>query len=330
VSAPTTTSRSSAGGTLARAWDRFWFTETAYLWLAIARIVMVGFVLFYMFLRNDRGYLRHLQASVDLPALSFDPLPLYEIASFGGRRLGESTLTLLFWTALIAAAFAFVGLFTRVSLFVCAASYAVMQTYLYSFDEYHHPETVLVISLGLLAFSPAGRALSLDALRRVGRSGFWAAAYERSPFAGWPLKAMWVFYALAYFSAGLTKLRTSLDWLNGWTLQFHVGRDGVIHGEAVADWIASHHWAALVLSYGAVAFELGFCTTLLWPKLLRVFVPAGIALHISILLVQHAPFLGFVAGYAALLPFILSGTRQPADPPGERRLRAVPDLEPVS
>ena len=314
-------------GAVARAWDRFWFRPTPLFWLGLTRVVMVGFALYMMY---DLRFLVRLRDTVELPAPAFDPLPLYEVLTFGGARLGQTTVVVLFWATVLAGATALVGLFTRISLLAFAVLFTVLQTYLYSFDEFHHPETIVVIALGALALSPAGRALSVDAWRRFGPHGFADAARRRSPLAGWPLKLIWVFFSLAYFSAGLTKLLNSTDWLNGWTLQFHVGRDGFLHDEAAADWIASHHGAALLLSYGAVAFELLFWTTLLRPKLLRLFVPAGAALHIGILLIQHAPFLSFVAGYVALLPFLVSGTHEPAPAPGGRagstRARADDDL----
>jgi hypothetical protein len=49
------------------------------------------------------------------------------------------------------------------TLLLFAAGNVFLQSVVYSFGEFHHPEGLMMIGLVVLALSPSGRALSLDA-----------------------------------------------------------------------------------------------------------------------------------------------------------------------
>ena len=83
----------------------------------------------------------------------------------------------------------------------------------------------MMIALSVLALSPSGRVLSVDAwLRNRSRSESVPVIALQSEFAGWPIKLLQWFFVLMYLSAVWSKLSvTGLDWANGYTLQVLAG-----------------------------------------------------------------------------------------------------------
>lgn len=72
-------------------------------------------------------------------------------------------------------------------------------------------------TLSVLALSPSGRVLSVDAwLWKRTRDDGASMLDVRSEFAGWPIKLIQWFFVLMYLSAVISKLWISgLDWANG-------------------------------------------------------------------------------------------------------------------
>jgi len=108
---------------------------------------------------------------------------------------------------LVALGLACVGIFSRLAM---ALSF-VLGTYLFwidgSFGRVHHNELPVILALGVFAASRAGDAFSLDALRRRARP-------EPSGEYRWPLRAVQIVLTLAFFAAGIAKLRHGgLDWI---------------------------------------------------------------------------------------------------------------------
>jgi hypothetical protein len=219
--------------------------------------------------------------------------------------------------------FAFVGYRTTLSLLLFAAGNLFLQAFEYSFMEIHHPEAIVIITLGLLALAPAGSALSVDDLLRRLRDvdrGLRVPTDPlsgESPYARWPLLvAQWMF-ALIYLSAAFHKLTTSgLAWMNGWTLQYYMLQDSMRWGGNVAGtgpayahepgmgfWIGQSHLIATMASWGSIVFETTFWLVLVIPRLALVLLPVGIGFHVAIYIIQRAPFLSFVWLYAVFVPW---------------------------
>ena len=84
----------------------------------------------------------------------------------------------------------------------------------------------MFLALGILAFAPVGRVLSVDALLRRRRSPTPAPSIlsQEHELAGWAIHLVQWLLVLIYLSAVFSKLVFvgGLDWLNGYTLQYYL------------------------------------------------------------------------------------------------------------
>lgn len=285
-----------------RIWLRYWFAPSTYLDLAIVRIISVSTAL--VILLDTRHW--HLQqAAFDdgywqpVLIMNFIHLP------FGwGFRPPVEVVEVIYFTAMVAGALSLLGAFTNLSLLIFAAASVYVQAFIYSFGDYHHREAVMMIMLAALALSPSGRVLSVDSmLTRRWRVNI---LEDKSEFAGWPLKLIGWFFVLMYLSAVTEKLSSSgLDWVNGFTLQFDLARDGLRHGSALAVWLSQFHMPVMAMQFMVLAFQASFAIAMIFPKARWVYVPVGLMLHIGIYLTLRAPFFQWIALYAVFVPWTL-------------------------
>ena len=299
-----------------RALDRHFFAPARLSDLALLRIVCVGGgLLVFPPLWAVLHYAQVAQSEwLPIPALKVLMLPL---GGWGVRP--ESMFLHAVWLGTqIAGVTGLLGLLTRPSLFLFAAGYTLLFAHFYSFGVVHHPEGIFIITLWVLAVSPSGAALSLDALLsrlRVAREQLRfeprPATPAESAFARWPLRTVQWLLGMAYVSAGLSKLvNGGLDWFNGYTLVYYVALDGLRWGSPLAPAFASHPGVASLLSIGAVVLELTFFLAIVFPRLVPLFLLGGIALHGLIYAVQRAPFIHFIFLYVAFLEGLRQGFRR--------------------
>lgn len=296
---------------LAAAWRRYWFTPAPLLDLAFARIAIVGFQLWYV---ARPAYGAAIRARTALPDALYDPLPLLHLFVLPidwNLRPGEGTLEVVLLVTTVAGALALIGLLTNLALLAFALGCAFLQAFHYSFGDFHHPEAVLIIALGLLALSPAGGVLSVDDLRRRLRRARRAHEVpeldlkrEESQWAGWPLKLTgWVF-VMVYASAAYFKLRNAgLDWVNGYTLRYRIVEDALRWDLPLGLWVAEHHWLAVLMSWTSLVFEATFVLVMLFPVMRWLYVPLGSAFHLGIEAVMGASFQGYLAAYTVFVPW---------------------------
>lgn len=296
---------------LAATWRRYWFAPAPLLDLAFARIAIVGFQLWFV---ARPSYRITVLARTGLPDSLYDPLPLVHALVWPvgwNYRPGEGTLELVLAMTIAAGVLALVGLFTNLALAVFALGCAFLQAFVYSFGDFHHPEAVLMIALGLLAVSPAGGVLSVDDLRRrllrarkAGRFLDFDLKREESRWAGWPLKLTgWVF-VLVYASATYFKLeRAGLAWVNGYTLRHGLIQDALRWDLPLAHWVAGHHSLAVLMSWMSFLFESTFILVMIFPVVRWVYVPFGATFHLMIYALIRATFQGYVAAYSVFVPW---------------------------
>jgi hypothetical protein len=294
-------------------WNNYWFRPSPLLNLAVARIFIAGFQTLYLVWKNIPEELIEAAA---LPDSLYAPLPVLRLLllPFGpGFRPPLAALIPVFWITLVAGILSVVGLRTNLSLGVFALGNLSLQAYDYSFGDYHHPEALMLITLAILALSPAGRVLSLDdslQQRRIG-SGERAFKLERlvsqkGILARWPLLLVQWMYVLIYLSAGLSKLGSAgLDWTNGYTLQYYLVQDGLRWGSDLAIMLAQNYNLAVFLGWAAVLFESTFFLVMIFPFLALLYIPGGVAMHTVIYLTQRAPFPEFIVIYVVFVPWAL-------------------------
>jgi glycosyltransferase involved in cell wall biosynthesis len=191
------------------------------------------------------------------------------------------------WIGLRAACvLAAVGLWTRPAAGVAAllAVYVLgIPQWFGKVTHYHH----LVWFAALLAASPCGDALSVDAWLRRGRG---RPAPSRA--YGLPLRFMWLLLGTLYFFPGFWKWWASgIDWVWSENLKFWM------YGK----WAEGSGWMPLwridrwPLAYrlggaATVLFEMGFVWCLFLPRLRAAAALAGLGFHYSMRLFMNIPF----------------------------------------
>ena len=148
-------------------WNSYWFRPAPVLDQAILRIMAVGLQLWLLMLHYNLMEFLHERAS--LPDDLYTPLLILKLllSPFGwGYRPSLEVLTVLYWATVVAGVLALIGLRTNLSLLVFAVGSVTLTAFGYSFGEFHHPDAVMMIALSVLALSPSGQVLSVDAWRR--------------------------------------------------------------------------------------------------------------------------------------------------------------------
>jgi hypothetical protein len=309
--------------TLWRAWEAYWFRSAPLFDLAFVRLIAVGFQLYHLASLRPRTVFGELAA---LPELMYAPLIVLRVMTlpFGwDYRPSEDQVVGVYWLTVAVGVLALVGYRTTLSLLLFAAGNIFLQAFQYSFQEIHHPEAIVMITLVLLALAPSGHALSVDDLRRRLRDVDAGLRVPLDPlsgesrFARWPLLVVQWMFALIYMSAAFHKMMSSgLDWMNGWTLQFYMLQDAMRWGSnpagtgagfsaepGIGAWVGQYHTFATVASWVSILFETTFWVVLVVPRLARLYLPIGFAFHLAIYIIQRAPFFSFMALYAVFVPW---------------------------
>src|SRR3954462_1053316 len=239
---------------VAAAWKRFWFEPATPTNLGVARCMFfLGLTLFY--LPHDFSGWGSVSPSLYQPIWLFDRL--------GMPVLSEDVLNIIQIIWKVALFCSAIGLMTRSSLFIAA----LLGTYLlglgHNFGQTYHFDAILVLAFWILAFSRAGDAWSIDAMRRAARSGDARAPQPSSEYQ-WPVQLILVALSLVFFAAGFAKLRASgLQWITSDHLsilldrvQYHIS-----DAEPVLPWgstVARIPFAAKLMAITTIVFETGY------------------------------------------------------------------------
>lgn len=171
---------------------------------------------------------------------------------------------------ILSSLFACIGYFTRLNLCITLLCYAM----LHSVDSINEKavETIVMVILVVLIFSPCGSVLSLDvAAGRVVRR-------ERGCIFSQRL-LQWEF-AQIYFFCGVTKLMVP-EWPNGKVfLDSLTGRWASDFGVWVSSWLPE--WATRLGGFGTVIFELQIGPLLLARGSRWLAVPLALIFHMGI------------------------------------------------
>jgi hypothetical protein len=290
---------------LMRKLDRHWFAPAPLGDLALVRIFLVGVVLFVFPPGQQQPG----------PGELWTPLPVLKIMMLPFGEWGVQPQFMLLEAAhlvrWLSGVCALVGLGTRASLLCFAGSNTFLEAHNYSYGEIHHAEgaTLLYIALFALSLGPPHARMSADAflLKMRARAAGWRPPdreVTESELARWPLRVAQWCIALAYISAALSKLGDGgLAWLNGYTLEKHVMGDVMLTDPLLGRWFAALPTIALsAISIATMAFEFFFSLAILYPRLIWLFVLAGLAMHTGIYLTQGVgPFFPLVCTYVVFI-----------------------------
>jgi hypothetical protein len=276
-----------------RAIDRYWFVPAPPARLALLRILIGSFALAYLVF--GFGVLTDVDR---FGASHFVPVGVVKVLA-GPLPHG---VTVLLAAACIGLAIPFVlGFRYRLVAPLFSLGFLWVTSYRNSWGMIFHTENLLVLSLLVLAGSPAADALSLDARGRPEPSA--GGAY------GWPLRAMTWLTVIAYVLAGVAKLKLAgPDWADGELLRAQVAYDNLRKIELGSNYSALG--ARLVeyvapfaaLSWLTLALELGAPIALLGSRAALGWVAAAWLFHIGVLVLMAIPFL-YQLSLVAYAPF---------------------------
>jgi len=289
----------------ATVWNRYWFPNAPLLDLAILRIIAVGTQLILLAFDSGEGFSKIREVGA-MPRFVYEPLPFLEpiVFLFGGHNFTVAEMMSLQLIITIAGVMAVFGLYTRISLLLFAGGYGLSQLWILSHGDIHHAEAAMVIGLAVLALSPCGAVLSLDARRGRNKLSLAEQMTATSREARWPILTIQWFFGLMYLSAFYAKLVMSdFQWANGYTLQYYLAEDGLRWDPLLGVWLSQFHLVNYIGQWLVLAFQGTFFLSLLIPRLKWIYVPAGMAMHVGIYLMLSAPFPQWIALYFAFFPW---------------------------
>ena len=298
-----------------------WFSAQAWPQnLAVVRIVVFWILLERLLSGGFRRFARLPEALRIVPpgiGPVLDLLPAH-----------ASTVVALQIAASVCALFALVGLWTRPAAGLSAlfSSYVLGLPYL--FGKVDHTLHHLIWFALLLAASPSGDALSLDAWRARRRG-----APPPGPARAYalPIRLMWLLIGVAYFFPGYYKLRAGPRWVTSDNLQLLMYESWRHHGALPALRIDLHPWLCHAAAAGIIGFELGFIFLIL-PRRMRPFAAAlGLLFHASTAYFMRIYFVELMLCYIVFVDWRAlalrlrpeRAQRQPAAPAPDWRPSAV-------
>lgn len=258
---------------IVRAWPASWFRPASPQALALCRI------LFYAMLLALYGGTQ-FRFVAEVAPLYWEPISFLAILAPEGPPSADAIGVLqLVWKIALVASLA--GLATRVSTAVACGLGLYLIGLSYCVSRPSHEMAAAAIALLVLALSRCGDVWSLDALLSRRRDVAWSGEYR------WPIQLVRVAISLAFFSAGLSKLRNGgLGWIFSDTLQLTIAERALPLGVWLAQWPA----ACRALAAGIITIELFHPLALFSRRAACFFVPGSIAMLLGFWLVLGIPF----------------------------------------
>jgi predicted DCC family thiol-disulfide oxidoreductase YuxK len=284
--------------TLIQAWNWYWFCPASVQRLAVCRLLAFGLLiadLVYYFSYWGWAFYHRIDP------IFYEPILFLRVLqrAFGFGPPPPVVLGTIYIAILILAVGAFIGYRTR----VCALGSSMLYIYLIAvtfswFGKVHHTHGAFVLLLLALSFSPCGAALSVDALlkrmrRAVERMQLrWDQEPETSSYARWPLRLIGIILCLVYFLSGYAKLRFGgLDWMNGETLAYWLLQDADVYSIQLPLIVAQYPALLKPLSVFVVVMELTFPVILFVPRLVWLYLPAGLGFHLGTFVLMNTHFI---------------------------------------
>ncbi|MDX2034989.1 MAG: HTTM domain-containing protein [Blastocatellia bacterium] len=268
--------------------EEFWFAAAPPERLAMLRIAVGAFALYYIGARYDM-----LMKIAGTDASLFDPVGL---AVFPGRPLAVGLFQAILIATLLANGAFVLGWRFRITGPLFGLLLMWLLCYRNSWSMIFHSDNAMVMHAMILGLSRAGDAWSLDAMRR--RT---TASTEMSSEAGWqygwPIRLICAVTTATYFLSGVAKLAAQgLGWASGEALRAQVAVDSLrkeLLGEgapALAYALYDEIWLFAILGAGTLVFELGAPLALLHKRSGRIWAAQVWLMHVGIFFVMGISF----------------------------------------
>lgn len=282
----------------ASAWRRWWFAPESPLNLGICRALFFGAEFLYHLPVRFDGW-------GDVPAALFKPVWVFERAHLPVLSTSGLLAAEILWKA--ALFLACVGLFTRTAMAVSAVGALYLLGLPFNFGKVYHTASIIVFTMGILAFSRAGDGLSVDAAIRR-RRGLPPSA--PSGEYRWPVRMVWVLVSVLFFNAGMAKvLRGGPEWVTSENMAVLMTQRHYQNANSMPalDWglfIAKHPALYMTFAAGSVLAEL-FCFVALFLRYpWRLVVPVSLfAMQMGIGLMMRVWFTPYMVVYLFWVPW---------------------------
>ena len=272
----------------AAAWNAFWFAPAAPWRLGLCRAGFFGSFYILFLARTDLRWYALFPPGFHQPHSFFAwlplPVPTWDVLSW---------LVTAFEISVILAA---LGLLTRLAT---ATSFVVglyVMGLQFNYGYLHWAHAIVPIVTGILALSPCGDALSLDALIRRATTG---KVSHRGGQYRWPVQLVRLVFVTVFLAAGLSKLRQAgLDWVLSDTLRNYFLENQYVFrtegGEGwrrpLSDWLILRPGLCRVLAATALCVELTAPAALFRPGARRLLIPLLFLFQIGNALVLYQDF----------------------------------------
>lgn len=187
---------------------------------------------------------------------------------------------------------AMIGIYTQISVAVSAILVIFYQGLVRSFGHFNHDEMIAVYFLCILAFTPCGRAFSIDAWRKNRNH---QSVLLPSFIYGYPILLMQILLSWVYFSSALVKLRAGRAFFSNAdnlpVLSIIHSLDNLHDTEfRLAFYLPEYKYYVLPLVILTVIWELAFPLAVVWRRARPVILIFGIIFHILTLFVMNITF----------------------------------------
>jgi predicted DCC family thiol-disulfide oxidoreductase YuxK len=289
--------------TLTERIQRWWFTPQHPATLGALRLIVFGW-LFLWYLPKDFAVQGAFPNALWHPVWLFDVLgvPLAPVAML-------AVASVVWKAALVLAA---LGVFTRASIAVSLIGGAFLLGTTHSFFKVNHGDAVLLFIMLILVVSRCGDAWSVDSLVRAARHagrGLPTAIHPHSEYR-WPIRMVWVLFAVVFFLAGVSKLINGrLAWMfsdsmMNIVLEVQNTRPQIVDIRPYAEHIT---WFFPLAAIGTVIVELAAPLVLISKWARAILVPALFGMQFGIFLLMGDDFTQFMIIYTFFLPLGVIG-----------------------
>lgn len=280
---------------LVTALESWAFRPSSALPLGLCRVLFFGW-LFCWYLAFD------FSAIAFYPAEIWRPMTVLKVAQLDFIPTPDALLVVQsIWK--VSLLLAGLGLFTRASTVVAFLLGTYLLALTHSFSKINHSDGLLVVAMGVFAFSRCRDALSLDRLISRRKDVFASFASPSGEYT-WPFQAIRLAVVLLFFGSGISKLL-----VGGWRWMFsdnlynivafcQITRDVPLHLDLQAIWFYQ------LLAVGTVLVELAAPLALFNRIARAALIPALLGMQIGIRLVMGDNFTQFMAVYLFWVPWL--------------------------
>lgn len=295
------------------AWDRYWFAPESPLGLAACRVAYFGLLL-VMYSTTQ------FSLWGEIPSLFWEPITAVKL--FFPSQPSSEVLRWVGVAWLASLLLSCIGLATRASTIAAfvlgVAAIGIRQC----FWKTYHADGMVLLTLGILAASRSGDALSVDAwlARRRGKP-----PAEPSGEYRWPIRAVWITMGLVFFNAAMSKVQTGgAAWVLSDSFAYKMAAFTIPGRGPNFPWLSGLICSQLLLcKVGAgatIVAELGMIVAP-FSRIARVIVvPIMFAMQIGMgLTMVGTAFVTFMLSYLFWIPWpALLGRAEATEVPNER------------